>query len=460
MIKVGLLPLYIELYDEFWPHLKNRLKSYYNDIAKKIRNLGYDVEESDFCRVKKEFENSIKAFNDSGCTAIITLHMAYSPSLESADILINTDLPVIVLDSTMTFDFNSTVDSEEIIYNHGIHGVMDMCSMLKRGGKEYAIVAGHMDDKRVLKRLSGYINAAVASRALKDMNIGIVGKSFEGMGDFFISDDKLKKDFGVNIIHAVPEKLKEHLNSVSDNIIEKEIASDLEKFEFVDYNYEQYKKIIKNSLALRKWCTQENLSGLTVNFKDIDSKSGLEIMPFLELSKAMARGLGYAGEGDTLTAAFCAALSKAYKETSFIEIFCPDWKGNCLMLSHMGEYNIALSKSKPVIAVSDFVFSDADKTAAAYGCFKDGKATFINISITQDGYKLIVAPVDMLQEKEDNNNFKLKVRGWMKPQCNISDFLEKLSYNGATHHSILIYGEQTENLIFFSKLLGTAIEIL
>ena len=49
-------------------------------------------------------------------------------------------------------------------------------------------------------------------------------------------------------------------------------------------------------------------------------------LPFLEASKAMARGIGYAGEGDVLTSALVGTLLSVYPETSFTEMFCPNWK--------------------------------------------------------------------------------------------------------------------------------------
>ena len=57
----------------------------------------------------------------------------------------------------------------------------------------------------------------------------------------------------------------------------------------------------------------------------------------------MQRGVGYAGEGDAFTASLVGALLKNYKETSFVEIFCPDWKNDALFISHMGEMNYAVA---------------------------------------------------------------------------------------------------------------------
>ena len=37
---------------------------------------------------------------------------------------------------------------------------------------------------------------------------------------------------------------------------------------------------------------------------------------------------------------------------------------------------------------------------------------------------------------------------------NKTEFLEKLSINGATHHSAFVYGAKAEELEYFGKLLG------
>ena len=114
----------------------------------------------------------------------------------------------------------------------------------------------------------------------------------------------------------------------------------------------------RESLAVRKWIKRENLQAFTANFSQIGPGTGLTAMPFMEACKAMAQGVGYAGEGDILTAAFLGALFRGFCDASFIEIFCPDWQGNTLFLSHMGEMNIQLTDRKPEMMEKDFIFGD------------------------------------------------------------------------------------------------------
>ena len=41
----------------------------------------------------------------------------------------------------------------------------------------------------------------------------------------------------------------------------------------------------------------------------------------------------------------------------------------------------------------------------------------------------------------------------MKPRIPVKDFLRKLSEHGATHHSLLIYDAEPEQLLYFASLL-------
>ena len=166
----------------------------------------------------------------------------------------------------------------------------------------------------------------------------------------------------------------------------------------------------------------------------------------------MARGTGYAGEGDVLTAAITGALLRGFKDAAFIEIFCPDWKGGSLCLSHMGEFNLALAGTKPEIKETDFIFGEADNPIVCYGCYKGGDAVFINVFKGPDGYNMLISPVEMLSVKKDN--YQGSVRGWMKPKMPLGDFLSAISQCGVTHHSAMVYGADLTELEFFGKIIG------
>ena len=132
--KIGLLPLYIELYDKAVPEARGRIDAFYETICGEMERRGVEVLRAPVCRLKNEFAAAVGSFEKAGAEAIVTLHLAYSPSLESAETLAKTSLPIIVLDTTPTYEYSPGQDPTELMFNHGIHGVQDMCNVLIRKG--------------------------------------------------------------------------------------------------------------------------------------------------------------------------------------------------------------------------------------------------------------------------------------------------------------------------------------
>jgi len=456
-IKIGLLPLYIALYDETSPEIRPRLEAFCEKAAQKLEACGFELLRAPFCRTAPEFASAVGSFEKNGAQCIVTLHAAYSPSLESSGTLAGTKLPVVVLDATETFDFGPSQDPAEITYCHGIHGVMDMCSLLNQNGKKFAIAAGHIDDSGVITRVAGFIGAAVSAASMCGLRVGSVGGAFNGMGDFAVTGEEMLGRFGVEVINSNPGTMKKISASVTDREIQAEIDADDACFiRSGGFSRETHIKTTRDCLTVRKWIETENLSAFSVNFMKIGDETGILAMPFMEACKAMARGTGYAGEGDVLTASFAGALSKGFPDTSFVEIFCPDWQGNTLFLSHMGEMNINLAARKPEIFEKNFIYGgkNALNPVSCSGCYKTGKGVFANIFKGRGGFKLLVSPVTMEAEPENAKNFTGHIRGWMRPDKPVGGFLEELSKAGATHHSILVYNAAAEQIRFFGELLG------
>ena len=87
-IKVGYLPLYIKLYDDNNPASRAPMAAYMETLVSALEEKGLEVIRTDVCRVKPEFEAAVRLFNEADVDAVITQHLAYSPSLESIEALL------------------------------------------------------------------------------------------------------------------------------------------------------------------------------------------------------------------------------------------------------------------------------------------------------------------------------------------------------------------------------------
>lgn len=450
-IKVGLLPLYIKLYDDNGVN-RTLLDEFYQLAIEKLEKAGLEIIDAPVCRIKSEFKSAVENFEKENANAIITLHLAYSPSLECVDALCDTDLPIVIMDTTKDYSLSSEYSKSPVGSNHGIHGVMDMCNLLKRRGKKYSVVAGHFDGSDVLKRTVDCVKACVSAKALCGLKVGSFGNSFDGMGDFIIEEQTLKERFGVQKVKISDQEMKSAANSVT----EKEIEDELNRYKndfIIDENVDAaaLNLSIKASLATRKIIKEKELDAFSVNFLDV-GMNNLGNMPFIEACLQMQNGVGYAGEGDILTASFVGALLKTYSDVSFVEIFCPDWKENRLLISHMGEMNYGLLRAKPKLFTAPFRYSDAGTLAKAVGAFKDGKAIYCNVfRVEKEKFVMSVSEVDVTYVE---GQVEKSIRGWITPKTDIAQFLEKLSENGAIHHGFMVYDVDLKAMKSFGETLN------
>jgi L-arabinose isomerase len=297
--------------------------------------------------------------------------------------------------------------------------------------------------------------AAVLGRA----RVGMLGTAFKGMGDFFVPPAKIKSTLGASVKSMDAETLKKLLAGVKQKDVDAEVAEDQRLFASGGASPEAHARSVKLGLAIRRWIERESLSAITFNFLNMEKKSGYLTAPFLEMSKAMARGVGYAGEGDTLTALLVAALAAALPETSFTEIFCPDWENDMLFLSHMGEVNWRLLDA-PRLREMSYKYSNTDNPALVVGRLRPGEVVLTNLApLPGDAYRLIIAPAAMQPVTGQDRHIE-SVRGWFKPAFPISEFLAEYSRRGGTHHLAVSYTRDTKPIETFGRLMGWDVVVI
>ncbi len=466
--QAGLLPFYLKLYDDILPDSRAGFTGFVEQIAASLTARGINVQTAAICRLAGEFETAIEQFEREEVDCIITLHLAYSPSLEAIEAFCGTQLPIVILDTTMDAYFGQDVSPDRIMYNHGVHGVMDFASMLRRRKRPFEIIAGHAADANMLDAASDLVRAAFAARCLRNTRAVRIGPAFEGMGDFALPEPALAARLGVHVQQVDLDELDGAVQSVSDSAVSQEIAQDRSLFA-CELAEEVHARSVRVGLGLRRLLSDGRYDAFSVNFQAFDrADRPANTMPFLEISKAMSRGTGYAGEGDVLTAALVGALARAFGATTFTEVFCPDWTGDSLFLSHMGEINPAVAVADPHqpprIVEKPFPFGDSLNPAVLTCAVQPGPAVFVNLAPgPDDSFTLIVAPVEVLADTRHPEMITV-VRAWVRPQGGVVRFLEAYSRAGGTHHSALLLGKRVEAVAAFGRnlqmLTGSKIEVV
>ena len=118
--------------------------------------------------------------------------------------------PLIVMDTTPTFDFITEAGAQAIDRNHGIHGVQDLCSMLRRRGIPYHLACGPLEDGSVTRQVAGLCRAAQAAETMRHIKVGLIGGAFDGMGDFRLDAQTLTDVTGAEVVCPDPAELRAH----------------------------------------------------------------------------------------------------------------------------------------------------------------------------------------------------------------------------------------------------------
>jgi L-arabinose isomerase len=242
---------------------------------------------------------------------------------------------------------------------------------------------------------------------------------------------------------------------VSAQELAAESRADTEAFDCGGCDAECWDRSNRIGLGLRRALREAEVQAFTFNFADFDSRIGTPTVPFLEASKAMARGMGYAGEGDAVTATLVAALNCCYGPTTFTEMFCPDWEGGRIFMSHMGELNPALARSRPRLMEKRYGFGAVENPAVLVFPLRPGPAALVNLApCREERMALIAADVEVLDTElepgiPDSPHF------WLAPpNRDTADFLRRYSEAGGTHHLALTPGAQAADFADLAAMKG------
>ena len=452
--RVGLLPLILELYDQRAPELRVK-QAELVDAVKDAMSPFAHVQAADICARTELVSAAVAEFESAGCDAIVVLFTAYAPSLMAAGPLAATDLPLTIFNTQIFHELDRSDLRESLMRNHGMHGVQDLANVLLRRGKQHHVVTGHFSEEEPIRQMEQWLRACGLRRYLRSAKVGVVGKSFEGMGDFQFDPQELKDVFGATVEEIDQHQIAAAMREVPDDVLAAAIERDRADFVIDPQLSEDDLKVSEAlSAALLGKLGDAGYCAWSHNFLDVGDGGILPTVPFLAASRSMQQGYGYAGEGDALSALGVFMAQQLCPPASFTEMFCMDPKHGGVLLSHMGEANYALADGDVHLVKKEFAFGDCDDPATPVFSFKPGEATLINlIPAPGGGFRMITARVEMQPWEVDVS--LQSPQGYFKPVGgDLSAFLTEYSAYGGSHHLGIAYGDNSDKIAKLAALCG------
>ena len=454
--KIGILALTLELYETLAPGLREAREEWLRrEIIPALEPLA-DISFEHAAVRREEVEAAVAAYEAEGCDALLVILLTYSPSQIALPALKHTRLPIIIWNTQELYAVEDNFSSAEMTANHGVHGTQDLGNVLTRSGVDFAYTTSHLSDDDALDGLDDFFRAAAAVRRLHRARLGLLGYPFPGMGDFALDTTQMAATLGCEwTILAIEEYITRAADADADAVAGL-MADYGETYDVAaDVTDEDLEAAARVELALRGMVADRRLDAITYQFMAFGDDERTPTVPFVAASRLLAEGVGFGGEGDLIAAAGTSFLNWLNPPASFTEIFTIDFGGNSILMSHMGEANVAMARSDQkvrLVARPAPITRTRRRQLALVTSFEPGPATLCALTLGEEGrWRFVVAamqiqdfgPLDMAAP-----HFK------MGPPSDVRDFLTDYAVAGGPHHNAVCFGDARRRLEIASGILG------
>ena len=397
------------------------------------------------------------------CIGIIAWMHTFSPAKMWIGGLKILQKPLLHLHTQFNRDIPwSSIDMDFMNLNQSAHGDREFGFIMSRMRLNRKVIVGHWEEDAVLEQLNAWVRSAAGWNDWQ-------GAKFVRFGDNMryvaVTDgDKVEAEFkfGYSVnTHGVGDLVKV-INETNDAAIDdliNEYADSYSLAKSLAKGGEQHgslREAAKIEIGLQAFLEDGNFKGFTDTFEDLH---GMAQLPGIAAQRLMAKGFGFAGEGDWKTAALVRAMkvmgSGLKGGNSFMEDytyhFDPD---NSMVLgSHMLEICPSIADGKPKCEIHPLgIGGKADPVRLV---FNSAAGPAINASIVDMGnrFRLLVNEVEAVKAKHDLPKLPVARVLW-KPYPDMRTGCAAWIYAGGAHHTGYSQNLTAEHMEDFASFAG------
>lgn len=446
----------LELYEQLAPGLRQEREQWLREAVLPALAAGADVR---FCRAvcrREDVDATVAEYESAGVDALAVVFLTYAPSQLVLPALERTRLPIVVWNTQELRAVDGEFDMGKMIGNHGVHGTQDLANALVRSGVPFHFVTSHLGDAGGLGELFEYFAAAAAVAGLRSCRVGLLGYPFPGMGDIAFDSTHLAATLGCRCTSLPLEMYHGRAAAAPADAVQK-LKDEYRRCYAIaeDVGDADLDATARAELSLRSIAADQRLDALSFQFLALGEDQRTVTLPFVAVSRMMADGIGFAGEGDMIGAAGTWLLHRLCPPASFSEIFTIDFAGNGVLLSHMGEANVAMARRDrpvPLVARPVPVTRTLGRQLALVTTFEPGPATLCALALGPQGrWRLIVSRMEI-------QDFG-PLPGLPVPHCkvvnhaDVRDWLTAYARAGGPHHHAICFGDARSRLKLTAALL-------
>lgn len=346
--------------------------------------------------------------------------------------------------------------------NQSAHGDREFGFMMSRMRINRKVVVGHWQDTEVLERINAWMRATAAWHDMQGAKFVRFGDNmrYVAVTDGDKVEAEIKFGFSVNT-HGIGD-LVAVINSIDDATIAAYIKEYEAEYNLVPALLEggaQRQSLVETArieAGLTKFLVDGNYKGFTDTFEDLH---GMIQLPGLPVQRLMAKGYGFAGEGDWKTSALVRAMKVMGQGlaggNSFMEDYTYHFQPNNskVLGSHMLEICSSIAKGKPNCEIHPLgIGGKADPVRLV---FNVAGGAALNASLIDMGnrFRLLINEVIAVEAEEALPKLPVARVLW-QPLPDMKQACASWIYAGGAHHTGYSQNLTAEHLQDFADIAG------
>jgi len=453
--RIGVLGIMQDLYDDMIPGIAHRQEGYAAELASSLAGVGEFIP-AKAVKYREDAERAMREFEDSGLDGVLVVMLTYGPAMRVARLLSESRLPICLANIQPEPNVTADWDMADMTYNQGVHGAQDTANAMVRAGRRFSVVTDDWKSESFRSDVGRWARAAAAVTAWKSLKTAIFGYAMNDMGDIRVDESALVRTLGPEILAVAPGDMYRGMLAVTDAQAAEIIAFEDENFEIDPrLSAEERADHARMQVAIEQILTDRGFGAYTAHFDAIGEDGRFSRLPLAAASSLMAKGYGYAAEGDVLTACLVAAGHVLIGDAHFTEMYAMDFPSDSVLMSHMGEGNWKIARSdRPVRLIKRplGIGRLADPPTFLFQ-YQPGPATLATlVSLEGERFRLVVAEGDNLDSPELP---ALEMPyGQFRPASGLRACLNGWLAAGGPHHEVMNLGHHAADWRAFCQLAG------
>jgi L-arabinose isomerase len=453
--RIGILGIMQDLYDDMIPGIARRQEGYAAELADSLAAVGEFIP-GKAVKYREDAEQVMREFEDSDLDGVLVVMLTYGPAMRVARLLAESRLPLCLANIQPEPAITPAWDMADMTYNQGVHGAQDTANAMVRAGRRFTVLTDDWRSEEFRADVGRWARAATAVTAWKSLKVALFGYAMNDMGDIRVDESALIRSLGPEILAVAPGDLYRGMRAVTDDAVAGVIAFEDERFEIDPrLSAEERADHARMQVAIQRILDQGGFGAYTAHFDAIGEDGRFARLPLAAASTLMARGYGYAAEGDVLTACLVSAGHVLIGDAHFTEMYAMDFPSDSVLMSHMGEGNWKVARAdQPVRLIKrPLGIGRLDDPPTFLFQYQPGPATLATlVSLGGERFRLVVAEGENLDSRELP---ALEMPyGQFRPATGLRTCLNGWLAAGGPHHEVMNLGHHAAAWRDFCQLAG------